>query len=97
MSLVISDERLVQKIIAIADQEQRTPEEVIADAVHLYAERRARKQEPTEKVPGVTFLLAVAGLGQSGETDVSHRVKEIVGAEIQRKYGFDVKKADEEA
>ena len=64
MGIQILDEKLVQRIERLAQQERCQQVEVIARALHLYEERL----EATDTSP---FLLAIAGLGSSGQGDVA--------------------------
>ncbi len=81
MSIQILDEKLVQQIERLAQQEQRQQVEVIARALHLYEERL----EATDSSP---FLLAIAGLGSSGQEDVAEHDEEILAAEIDPRRGW---------
>ena len=75
MSIQILDEKLIQQIERLAQQERRQQVEIIARALHLYEERL----EATDTSP---FLLAIAGLGSSGQEDIAEHDEEIVAAEI---------------
>ncbi len=81
MNIQIVDQDLVEQIEQIAAIEQRTPEQIVADALRLYT-----FQAP--KVPGVEFLLSIAGQGHSGETDISERDEEILAVEIDPVRGW---------
>jgi hypothetical protein len=88
MVLQIRDQSLIQQIEQIAGVEQRTPEQIVAEAVRLYAAQ-------PKKVSGVSFLLAIAGQGASGESDVSERAEAILVAEIDPVRGWTVKREDD--
>jgi hypothetical protein len=75
MNIRITDQQLVQQIQQIAAAEQRAPEEVVADALRVYAAQ-------SRKVNGVSFLMSIAGQGRSGESDVSERDEEILADEV---------------
>jgi len=81
MSIQILDEKLVQQIERLAQQERRQQVEVIARALHLYEER-------TETTYSSSFLLAIAGLGSSGQGDVAEHDEEILAAEIDPRRGW---------
>ena len=49
--------------------------------------------EPSTREPAKNFLLSIAGLGSSGETDISERDEEILAREVHPIYGW---KADGE-
>jgi len=87
MSIQIIDQNLVRQIEQIAAAEQRTPEQVVADALRLYTTQR-------QKMSGVAFLLSIAGQGRSTESDVSERVEEILATEIDPIRGWRVEQAD---
>lgn len=60
----ITDNRLVRRIETLARRERRAPQEVIAAAVAAY-ESQAESQNAS------AFLLAIAGLGTSGQSGVA--------------------------
>lgn len=73
MNIHITDQRLIRRIQQIARRERREPQDVIA-AVDAYD---AQPQEAAVK----PFLLAIAGLGASGQGDVAERDEEILASE----------------
>ena len=75
MGIHVVDEQLVQRIERIARRERRQAVDVIAQAVDLY-EGRAKAAS------GRAFLLAITGLGNSKERDVSERDEEILSREV---------------
>jgi predicted transcriptional regulator len=81
MNIQIVDQDLVQQIEQIAATEQRSPEQIVAEALRLYATQK-------QKVSGVSFLLSIAGQGRSGERDVSERDEEILAAETDPVRGW---------
>ena len=81
MGIQILDEKLVQQIERIAQREGCQQVEVIARALRLYEERA----QATGASP---FLLAIAGLGSSGQGDVAERDEEILAAEIDPIQGW---------
>ncbi len=83
MSIALTPE-LERDIEQIAQQEQRNPLEIIEEAVSLYKVSRA-------KLSDAAFLLSIAGQGQSNETDVSERVKDILKAELDPHTGWHAK------
>lgn len=89
MTIEIVDEILIQQIEQIAVLEKRTPEQIVADAIRLYTTQ-------TQKIPGVSFLLSIAGQGSSTETDVSTRDEQILATEIDPIRGWAVKRDHDE-
>jgi hypothetical protein len=81
MNIQIVDQELVHQIEQIAATEQRTPEQIVADALRLYTTHKKR-------VSGVSFLLSIAGQGHSGERDISARDEEILAAEVDPVRGW---------
>ena len=81
MGIHIVDEQLVQQIERIAQQERRREVDVIAQAVRLY---ELKAHEPSSS----SFLLAIAGLGNSGQGDIAERVEEILAVEIDPVCGW---------
>jgi predicted transcriptional regulator len=88
MTLVISDDKLTERILQIAQREQRSPTEVLDAALHLYEQRPL-------KISGVQALLAIAGQGMSDENDVSERDEEILRTEIDSVRGWRPKRDNE--
>lgn len=85
MDIQILDEKLVQQIKRIAQQEGCQQIEVIARALRLYEERA----QATDASP---FLLTIAGLGSSAQGDVAERDEEILAAEIDLVQGWGLKR-----
>lgn len=54
--------------------------------------KSVQRREPNNNTPN--FLLAIAGLGNSGQQDVSERDEEILGNEIDPLYGWNLKPSD---
>lgn len=81
MNIQIVDQELVRQIEQLAVAEHRSPEQIVADALRLYAGQ-------TQKMPGVEFLLSIAGQGHSGETDISERDEAILASEIDSVRGW---------
>lgn len=81
---VILDPVILHRIEELAEQEQRTPSEVVADALQAY---RSQKK----KLSDVEFLYAIAGIGASDEDDISERDEEILESEVDpiRGWGTD--------
>lgn len=82
MNIEIMDGELVEQIHQLATQEQRAPEQVIAEALHVYQAHKATRSN--------SFLRAIAGLGRSGQHDVAERAEDILAAEIDEQRGFDL-------
>ncbi len=90
MGIQIVNEALVKQIEQIATQEHLSPEQVIAEALQLYKEKLQGSRP-------ASFLLAVAGMGRSGQTDVADRAEEILKTEIDPKRGWSLKKDESSA
>ncbi len=87
MIIQLVDENLVRQIEQLARQVQRTPEEVITEAVCMYEKRL--------QVDAVTpFWSAIIGLGASGKTDIAARDEEILLAETNTIRGWSVPRDD---
>ena len=86
MSTILNPE-IVHRIEKLAEQEKRTPSEVVADALQLY-------QAQQKKMSGVAFLLSIAGQGKSNQEDVSSRDEEILASEIDPIQGWHVDDVD---
>ena len=54
--------------------------------------KSTQQRHPNDNAPG--FLVAVAGLGNSGQQDISERDEEILRTEINPVYGWDLKPSD---
>lgn len=80
MSLIIENEKLARQIERIAEQEQRRPEEVVADAMQYYEEAVIERE--TTPTSMAVFLDAIAALGEADE-DLSERDEEILAAELK--------------
>ncbi len=78
----ILDRNLVQRIRSIARRERRRPADVVADALRFYEERVA--SSPT------AFLIAIAGLGASGQSDIAERSEEILKSEASPPHGWEL-------
>lgn len=81
MTMQTFDQTLTRQIEQIASEEQRSPEQIVAAAIQLYLTQ-------AKKMPGVLFLLSLAGQGASGEHDVSERDEAILVAEIDPVKGW---------
>ncbi len=71
MGIQILDEKLVQQIERLAQREGCRQVEVIARALRLY-------EDSAKATDASSFLLAIAGLGSSGQGDVAERAEEIL-------------------
>ncbi len=90
MGIQVVDEKLIHQIKEIALQERRTPEQVVAEALQMYAAR-------ARKISGVSFLLSIAGQAESDEDDVSERDEEILAAEVDPVRGWRVEGTSEDS
>jgi predicted transcriptional regulator len=89
MDTVLNPE-VLHKIEELAEQEKRTPSEIVADALQLY---KAQKK----KMSGVEFLLSIAGQGKSGQNNVSERDEEILASEVDPVLGWHVDDTDRDS
>ncbi len=90
MVIQVVNEKLIHQIEEIAVRERRTPEQVVAEALQLYVAR-------PRKISGVSFLLSIAGQGESDEDDVSERDEEILAAEVDPVRGWRVEGVSEDS
>jgi hypothetical protein len=84
MGIHLVDQTLVQQIEEIAEQENHSPEQVIKNALQVYASQS--KELPKPKTS--SFLLSIAGLGKSGQHDTASRAEEILATEIDPHSGW---------
>ena len=66
MTLQLANKTLLQQLEQISYQVQRSPEQIILEALHLYMKQK-------EITPLPSFWLAIIGLGSSDEVDVARR------------------------
>jgi hypothetical protein len=90
MSTTLNPE-VLHTIEELAAQEERTPSDIVADALQLY------KAQQKKKTPGVAFLLSIAGQGQSNQDDVSSRDEDILTSEINPVRGWHVDEVDRDS
>lgn len=83
MTLQLANETLLQQLKQISYQVQRSPEQIILEALQLYMKQK-------EITPLPSFWLAIIGLGSSDETDVARRDEEIFQKEIDPIKGWHV-------
>jgi predicted transcriptional regulator len=111
MSLQVLNKELERLILQIAREERRQPEAIVDEALQLYLERRsASDTQPDERLrvkmdgseegaddaPPMTFLLSVAGIGRSGQSNVATDAEEILAAEIDPKRGWSLRRDNDE-
>jgi hypothetical protein len=89
MAIQLVNKDLVQQIEQLAKRVQRTPEEVITEAVCIYEEQLQRDNV-------TPFWSAIIGLGASGEADIAARDEEILLAEIDPIQGWNAPHDDTE-
>lgn len=70
MEIVISDERIVERINQLADQLQQTPEEIVAEALEQFSPPAASNTK--------SFWNAIRGIGESGEPYLAENVKKVL-------------------
>ena len=83
MGIVLEPE-VLHRIEELADREQRSPSEIVADAIELY------KSQQKKKMSDIEFMTAIIGLGESDEDDVSERDEEILASEVDPIRGWRV-------
>jgi Protein of unknown function (DUF2281) len=72
------------------------PDEALSELVSFVEYLRYKTvQQHNSEPPGQNFLLTVAGLGKSGQTDVSDSDEEILCNEIDPIYGWSSKPGDQ--
>ena len=83
MGIVLAPE-VLHRIEELADREQRSPSEIVADALELY------KSQKQQKMSDIEFMMAIIGLGETEEDDVSERDEEILASEVDPIRGWRV-------
>jgi hypothetical protein len=74
MELVISDERIVARLNQLARDLNQTPEQIVATAIDQFS--------PMPAADGKAFWKAIRGIGDSGDPDLAHHVKDILREEV---------------
>jgi hypothetical protein len=74
MSILISNEELVERIQEIAEERKQSPEEVIAAAIASYAPKRNSNSK--------AFWESIRGIGNSGDPTLAERDEEILAEDI---------------
>lgn len=85
---------ILQSIKELAEEENRTPSEIVLDALQMYKAQNGLSKTTVKKMSGEEFLLSIAGIGTSEEDDVSERDEEILAAEVDPIYGWGRRRAD---
>jgi hypothetical protein len=71
------------------------PDEALIELTSFIEYLRYKTVEPQNSKPlGQNFLLTVAGLGKSGQTDISESDEEILRNEIDPIYGWSIRSED---
>jgi len=71
------------------------PDEVLVELANFLDYLRYKTSQCKEPdIPSQNFLLSVAGLGKSGQQDVSERDEEILRNEIDPVYGWSSKRSN---
>ena len=89
MIIQLVSKDLIRQIEQLAKQVQRTPEEVVTEAVGMYKERLQRDD-------ATPFWSAIIGLSVSGETDIAARDEEILLTEVDPLRGWRIPYDDTE-
>ena len=81
-----------QKLIEIVSN---LPDETLSELASFldYLRYKTRQNQESEN-NAANFLLTVAGLGNSGQNDISERDEEILHSEIDTVYGWNLKSSD---
>jgi predicted transcriptional regulator len=82
---IMADEDTLLELKAIAQRQGKSTSQVIREALAEYVV--THRSEGRHKNP----LLALAGLGESGETDISEHDEEILAAEIDPTRGWSLR------
>lgn len=80
MSIVLSDQELTQRIEELAKRRGTTPEKIVAEAMQTL-ESRADEQ-------ATNFWTAIRGLGDSGDPDLAHHLRQILRQEVDEIEGW---------
>jgi len=67
------------------------PDEALAELASLVDYLRYKSAQSQEKKQGSSFLLSIAGLGSSGEQDLSERDEEVLHQEVDPIQGWNLK------
>lgn len=70
MSILISNEALIEVIQELAEEKKQSPEEVVAAAIAVYAAQSAET--------GDSFWESIIGMGNSGDPTFAERDEEIL-------------------
>lgn len=73
---------LSQNRAQLIESVETLPEELLAELDSFLKYLKFKASEPASKKVGNDFLLSIAGLGESQETDISERDEEILAQEI---------------
>ncbi len=87
---VVLEPDVLDNIKELAEREQRTPSEIVADALALYTSQKGKK------LSGVEFLRSIAGQARSGEHDISSRDEEILASEVDPIRGWHSNESEED-
>ena len=80
MKIVISETRVVEKIQQLADELNKTPEQIVADAIDHFA--------PATTKNGKAFWESIQGIADSGDPDLAYRIKDILSEEVDPLEGW---------
>ena len=80
-----------QKLIEAVNE---LPDEALCELANFLDYLSYKTQQPKENNNNTSFLLGVAGLGNSGEQNISERDEEILRNEIDPVYGWNLKQSD---
>ncbi|MEE3718191.1 hypothetical protein V2H45_15735 [Tumidithrix elongata RA019] len=70
---------------------QELPSEVLPELASFVEYLKFKSTLPKLKSPSSSFLLGIAGLGSSGESDISDRDEEILAKEVSPLQGWSIK------
>ena len=80
--------------IQLIESIEALPEESLAELSSFVSYLRYKAGEPTPPKMNNNFLLSIAGLGESEETDISERDEEILSKEIDPIKGWSLHRED---
>lgn len=86
MSIVISDEKLLELIEEAAKEKRQSPEQVVAAAIVAYTSPKSGNSDH--------FWESVIGLGNSGDPTFAERDEEILAKDVDPIRGWGVRHED---
>lgn len=87
MGIVISDQRVIERLNQLADQLQQTPEEIVAEALEQFS--------PPATSNTKAFWNAIRGIGESGDPSLAENIKDILKSDVDPIEGWNKPNDDE--